>query len=198
MRRNLGGPRDIHCTWAPREEDIARESERLVYRSGSIGSWALALCDPTKLEHYFEIFKGPPSPRTQFQKTNQRNSISTALLINDKRLRVHLRAFKILGIPLFTPRHKAQISRYPRPPLFQLRRYPIKIHTKAMSDKTAYVDLSQEAIDAFNAAFNPPGQQGNTESSSSTRTSLEEYKEQPPDADGAPYFGRYQAEKPRR
>ena len=67
-----------------------------------------------------------------------------------------------------------------------------------MSDKTAYVDLSQEAIDAFDAAFNPPEQQGNAESSSSTRTSLEEYKEQPPDADGAPVYGRYQAGGPRR
>lgn len=67
-----------------------------------------------------------------------------------------------------------------------------------MSDKPTYVDLSQEAIDAFDAAFNAPGQQGNAGTSSGTERSLDGYTSQPPDADGAPYYGRYQAGEPRR
>jgi len=51
------------------------------------------------------------------------------------------------------------------------------------SDKPAYVDLSREAIGAFDAAFNTPGQQENAGSSSGTGTGLDGYRRQP--ADGA-------------
>lgn len=69
-----------------------------------------------------------------------------------------------------------------------------------MSGKTSYVDLSREAIDTFDAAFNTSEQQENAGSSSDTdtETGLDGYTRQPPHADGTPFYGHNQTEKPRR
>jgi len=40
----LSSPGDVHCTWAPGEEEIAREGGHFAYRYGSIESLAIALC----------------------------------------------------------------------------------------------------------------------------------------------------------
>ncbi|CAZ81592.1 unnamed protein product [Tuber melanosporum] len=65
-----------------------------------------------------------------------------------------------------------------------------------MPVQTTYVEISQQAIAAADAALNAPGQAGNAGKPPST-TGITRYMEQATHADGTPVYGNHQA-RPRK